>query len=825
MRSFEIFVAPQLETPRFDPESPSSPSSPSRPLAEADDRGGASRPRLALAARPAPRSAAREALDVFVDGANLTSRFTERDATCVLRDLALALVQLAKQPRGKAIVHFNEDAWELAVERAGGRGWISVYRGGPSPQITAYDRPVLFADVVASVREAAELARLRHPRDLDLREACAALSTLGSVEAVDAAGTVGTCDVHLDIVEDAGLSLGCEFIVRQGRELPDAGEVERADLHALLFRGKLRASARGREVTLGIGHPFLFAERFLDLAARALDTAEREEDVNLRFEGGGVVMGIRSSSTAEGEHAVALSFGEPGASGSCTFPSLRASDVLDAAITFGQRLVRALVRHDRAQAGNLRLGSFRRRLRDLLHAFHESRLEDVKVNPRPEAYRPGRAAPPMARPVGSSADEAASASTHAPAPARLRYSPRWRALVPGIDLRGTFLFGDRLLVGAASESFCLDRATGDVEWRVPTTRATSVLTPGGVARLHADGQVHLHDFGNGEITMRAEVGPRIGAPPAGVVVHGAGLPRLLVVTEGERHLVALDLAHGQARWRAPYTASSRRVTGAPRPLRLKRFGRLLFVTAGDSALTALDAVHGSVVWRTRDPLRFRGPVTLGHDVLYAVAGGARGRARLHAIDPYSGEVRWVAEIPKAGATGTRDTQGSDRTLIDGAPILAGDVVTVAVRDRQGSNLVAFDRDTGELCWRSSAPLAPASSSWLGIDDLFIGNAETGDLVGVEAASGKVRYRHVLGRSVEGDGPRRLEPVLRSGALFVPHTDVHVFRPRDGAPLGTIGPCDAIPDLLRVDDRCDVYIAEESGHLVSFGAGPRLSLVR
>ena len=79
--------------------------------------------------------------------------------------------------------------------------------------------------------------------------------------------------------------------------------------------------------------------------------------------------------------------------------------------------------------------------------------------------------------------------------------------------------------------------------------------------------------------------------------------------------------------------------------------------------------------------------------------------------------------------------------------------------------------------------------------------------------------------MEGDGPRRLEPVLRSGALFVPHTDVHVFRPRDGAPLGTIGPCDAIPDLLRVDDRCDVYIAEESGHLVSFGAGPRLSLVR
>jgi outer membrane protein assembly factor BamB len=732
----------------------------------------------------------------------------------VLRDLALALVQLGKQERGKGIVHFNEDAWELAVERDGARAWISVYRGGALPQITAYDRPVIFADVVASAREAAELARLRHPRDLELHDACAALARLDPVDITVEPAAPTAQEVRLDLEDDAALSLGCEFALRPGREAP-AGEVERADLHALLFRGKLRASARGRMVTLGVAHPFLFAERFLDLAARAFETAEREEEVNLRFDGGGVVMGIRSNGATGG--TVALSFGEPGAPGSCTFPSLAAHDLLEAALTFGQRLVRALVRRDRAQASNLRLGAFRRRLRDLVNAFHESRLEDVKVNPRPEAYRPGRHVDPEALPLASRRAENAAAPLPTPAPARLRYSPRWRALVPGIDLRGTFLFGDRILVGAASESFCLDRATGDVQWRVATSRATSVLTPGGVARLHADGQVHLHDFGNGEITMRAEVGPRIGAPPAGVVVHGAGLPRLLVVTEGERHLVALDLAHGQPRWRAPYTAASRRSTGgAPRSLRLKRMGRLLFVTAGDSALTALDAVHGNVVWRTRDPLRFRGAVTLGHETLYAVAGGARGRARMHAVDPYSGEVRWTSEIP-AGA--------EQRALVDGPPILAGDVVTVALRDRQGSTLVAFDRDSGDVCWRSSGPLAPASSSWLGIDDLFIGNAETGDLVGVEADSGKVRYRHVLGRSVEGDGPRRLEPVLRSGALFVPHTDVHVFRPRDGAPLGTVAPCDAIPDLLRVDERCDVYIAEESGHLVSFGAGPRLSLVR
>ena len=94
------------------------------------------------------------------------------------------------------------------------------------------------------------------------------------------------------------------------------------------------------------------------------------------------------------------------------------------------------------------------------------------------------------------------------------------------------------------------------------------------------------------------------------------------------------------------------------------------------------------------------------------------------------------------------------------------------------------------------------------------NTPTGELLAIEATNGELRYRHLLGTVLETDIPRRLEPVLRSGALFVPHSNVHVFRPRE-----------AIPDLLRVDERCDVYVAEESGHLVSFAAGPRLSLVK
>jgi hypothetical protein len=112
-----------------------------------------------------------------------------------------------------------------------------------------------------------------------------------------------------------------------------------------------------------------------------------------------------------------------------------------------------------------------------------------------------------------------------------------------------------------------------------------------------------------------------------------------------------------------------------------------------------------------------------------------------------------------------------------------------------------------------------------VDDLLVGNTPTGELVAIDANTGTTRYRHALGTVLETDVPRRLEPVLRSGALFVPHTNIHVFRPQDGGEIGVIAPCEAIPDLLRVDERCDVYVAEESGHVASFAAGPRLSLVK
>jgi outer membrane protein assembly factor BamB len=252
---------------------------------------------------------------------------------------------------------------------------------------------------------------------------------------------------------------------------------------------------------------------------------------------------------------------------------------------------------------------------------------------------------------------------------------------------------------------------------------------------------------------------------------------------------------------------------------MRRAGKLLYFTSGDSALTALDVLTGAAVWRVRDRLRFRTAPTLDNDALFALAGASASAAQLHCIDAFSGNVRWSRTLrPLPGGGGAPCTA-------DGAAIVAGGVVALPVRDREGLILLAYDRETGDLLWQSPPRIAPSGTAWIAVDDLFIGNTPTGEVVALEAATGELRYRHLLGRTIEHDVPRRLEPILRSGALFVPHADVRVLRPCDGMLIGAITPCEAIPDLLRVDERCDVYVGEESGHLMAFGAGARLSLVR
>lgn len=121
------------------------------------------------------------------------------------------------------------------------------------------------------------------------------------------------------------------------------------------------------------------------------------------------------------------------------------------------------------------------------------------------------------------------------------------------------------------------------------------------------------------------------------------------------------------------------------------------------------------------------------------------------------------------------------------------------------------------CPRVSAAVA------LPIDDVIVGNSPTGEVTGLDAGTGAVVYRHTFGRMLEVDVPRRLEPVLRSGALFVPHADIHILRPTDGKILGQVGATSAIPDLYG-STRLAMYTLLRSRDMWRRSRRGRLSLV-
>jgi outer membrane protein assembly factor BamB len=814
-----------------------------------------------------------EVIDVFIDGANVTARVRETHGVFVLRDLALALVELGHQPRGKATVRFYDEPWELCVERFGATACLSVYRTGKEPLIAVYDCAVPFEDVIAAVREAIERLLADNTAHAEAKSALSlAAEQLGALASLEDGGAFAVPDpvaVVVEIDRDSPVSFGAEFAIREGvprTSPPEAepgregaeisqpfGTVERSDVHALLFRGRVRAEIRGRAIDLGECHPVLLAERLVDLAQRAFDAWERGLAIRLRGDAGGATLGIHVS--AAGDLALTVGPGQgSGRSAVHTFPALGVADVLEAALAFGRSLVRAILRRDRSQAANIRLAALRRALRDSTESLRRASQNDAKVNPAPEPYRAFAAGLANSTSPRLGPDAAAT---------RLRYAQRWRAIVPGIDLRATFLCGDRLVVGAGTQMWGLDRATGGVLWRTDVPRGTSFVTPGGIARLTPDGTLCVYELGQGEIAMRTRINARAGGPVAGAVVHLPGLPRLVVVTEGEHHLVAIDLATGDPRWRWSWGATRSGKAGAPR---MKRAGRLIYFTCGDGSLTALDVMTGSVVWLVRDRLRFRTPPAVAHDALFAVSGGGHGIAELYCVDPYSGQVQWKAPVSNSSAPCT----------VEGGPLLAAGAIGLAVRQKSGVSMTTFDRADGRRNAKRAHVVAPMGTSWLAVDDALIGNAPTGELVGIDAKTGDLRWRHILGpRPLEADVPRRLEPVLRAGALFIPCSSltdlglgsspgraamlsvgmgstsgllpgsrtrsknlgdrpapptwgagVCVLRPSDGALIGTISAraAEAIPDLLRVDEHCGVYLAEESGHLAAFGALPRLSLV-
>lgn len=757
---------------------------------------------IEVVVRPRPQTAPNEALaplhglcDVIVDGINLTARLGEGSALALLADLgqALAALNRGKRERGTLQLYAEDEVWEIGLEADGSDVLLTVFRSGPCPRVAVHERRIDLAALTRAVISALDEAPAAAPAGVvaALRSARAALSspwpTYAGPRALRAEVEVAGRAV-------AGLAFSTRTALRVKRPRTEARgqpELERADLHSLLARGTFSVVARGRTLVLADICPFLVAERLVALAEDVFDAWRSERAVFRRVEIDGAQLSVRRG---PGDVPLLFSIAGRGVSADTegtALPDVEPKAFALAASRFARALANAFFSNDPSQRHNLRLTALERAAATLEDAISDTLAEDSLTNPEPESYRcfglPRR-------------HESRGPWSHG---ASMRFVPRWVATVPNIDLRATFQCGERIIVGSAREIACLDRNNGRMLWRSAAGRAAAVVTPLGLARLFPDGKIELCDYETGALRFSIHVTPRASGGATGALVNAPGLPKLLVVAEGDRSVSAVDLVSGDIRWRF----TGRR----PGNYRMRRAGKLLLVAGGDSALLALDVTSGEVVWRVRDRLPFSGDLSIDRDSAFALAGGPIGPSRLYHVDLWSGSVRWTREL-------------DERPAPSQAPLITPDVVAVATRDRRGMGLSAFSRTSGEPIWEHVPGLASPTTAWLAVDDALIANSASGALFCLEGASGTVRYNHVFSRHVDADQPRRLEPVLRNGALFVPQHEVHVVRPRDGDVIGTV-PTDLIPDLLRVDERCNVYVAEESGHLAAFGVAPKLTLVK
>lgn len=736
--------------------------------------------------------------DVIVDGINITARISDGFTLSLLSDLSLAFAALCSGRRERATVQLysGEDVWELGLERDGDDALVTVFRSGAAPEVAAHERRVTLAALRAGL--AAAMSEAPTPAGIPDSTRHALVSARASLETCwppvhrprqDRVATTVTATPR------AGFGFTATVALRRAQARPGPqirGSVERADLHALLVRGDFSVIARGRKANIPGAFPFLVAERLLALADEGLEAWRDGRALLRRIPIGEYRLGLRRG-PGDGplEVTIGTGFGS-GEARSVTFPAIEALDFAGVASSFARRLAESFAKEDPTHDGNLRLKCLGTTAEALADRVRETTEDDSVTNPEPDSYRSfgARRATPSAQGTWSSGG-------------RMRFLPRWVATVPSVDLKSTHLCGERLVVGSTREMACLDRATGSVLWRAPAPRGGSVSTPVGVARMEPDGKISLLDLETGDVRFSTRVAPRTAGGATGAVVHTPGLPKLLVVSEGDRKITALDLVNGEVRWR--YTG--------PRPAgyRMRRAGKLLLVTGGDSALVALDVATGEVVWRVRDRHAFSHAVTIDHDSVFVTSGSAGGRFRLHNVDPWTGELRYSVPI--------------DETPVPGqAPLTAKGVVAVPVRDASGTGVEAFDRATGKPAWDHPTSLLSPQTAWLAFDDSIVANSGAGLLVCIDSPSGAVRYNHIFSGSSSADQPRRLEPLLRGGALFVPQHQIYVVRPHNGEIIGNV-PSDIIPDMLRVDDQCGVYIGEESGHLAAFAVAARLALVR
>lgn len=705
----------------------------------------------------------------------------------VLADLTAAAVALAIGSRRKALLPLASAAVEYALVRRGDSVLVSCYGTASSPVAYQLDRAVplrLLLDTCAqSMLDAATREVDPTARQIAIRVAERAMATKIAPDPEAMSAPINQRGGELDAPGDhVPLAFGYEAAIYPSSSTSQSRSA-RADVHALLFQGHLWAYVRGRKLSLSKGPIMLAAHRMVMAVRTLIEAWDGARPTHVRLRAGGFQIAMRKSS----HQLVSVELSAEGR-GDLTATSLTITEAALPILKLTSDLLRSLAAADRGQSRNLRVRALRQEVRALRREIRARRAADSFVNLDPDRLRMHHS------PEGGQA----AAMGNLPS---LQFEERWRVCLEGLDANSVFMCGDRLVIATQTHVVAVGRDEGKVLWARPGQSSATLMAGSALIRLCSDGEVELCSVDDGEPYFSTHITPRIGGPPVGLMAGGGNMPPVAVLTEGSHRLVALDVRTGEPRWRFASRSGGE--------FRLTKVGRILLVTCGEEAIHALDIATGEDVWRFAERGCFQFKPLVNQETVVAAAVRGRNEGALFAIDLYSGRPRWQREL---SGPPTAD------------PCAAGQAVLVSTAGDEAT-LSAHCLQTGAPRWETRDPGLAIGGAGLTIDETWVVNAPFGRVSALDVGTGNLRWTTNLADALADEIPRRLEPVLRGGALFVPASSVHVIRPSDGQKLSSSLPCDLVPDLMRVDERGWVYIAEESGYVAGYAPKPMLTLIR
>ncbi len=704
-----------------------------------------------------------------------------------LPELTAAAVALAIGARRKTLLPLASAAIEYALVRRGDSILVSCYGTASSPVVYQLDRAVplrLLLDTCAqSMLDAGAQELDSTARQIAIRVAERAMATKIAADPEGLAPPINQRGGELESPGDhIPLAFGYEAAIYPSSSASH-GRSTQADVHALLFDGHLWVFVRGRRLSLVRGPIMLAAHRMVVAVGTLIDSWDTARPTHVRLRAGAFQIALRKSS----HQLVSVELSSEGR-GDLTATSLTIAEAALPILKLASDLLRSLTAADRGQSRNLRVRALRQEVRALRREIRARRSADSFVNLDPDRLRIQNS--------GETARPPAMASLPS-----LQFEERWRACLEGLDAHSVFMCGDRLVIAAQTHLVAVSRDDGKVLWARPGQAAATLMAGTALIRLCADGEVELCSVEDGEPYCSTHITPRIGGPPVGLMAGGGNIPPVAVLTEGSHRLVAIDVRTGEPRWRFASRSGSE--------FRLTKVGRVLLVTCGEEAIHAIDIATGEDVWRFAERGCFQFKPLVSHETVVAAAVRGRREGALFAVDLYSGQPRWQREL-----------QGPPTS----DPCAAGEVVLVSTAGEEAI-LSAHCLQTGAPRWETKDPGLAIGGAGLTIDETWVVNAPFGQLTALDVATGNLRWSTNLADALADEIPRRLEPVLRGGALFVPASSVHVVRPSDGQKLSASLPCDLVPDLMRVDERGWVYVAEESGYVAGYAPKPVLTLIK